>query len=47
MRDDSNETHEARAGDVITSRLRGKLKSLYLHYQNAHGHKTWQDGDYP
>ena len=25
-------------------RSRDKLKSLYLHYHNFYGHKTWQDG---
>ena len=28
-------------------KLRDKLKSLYLHYHNVFGHKTWQDGDLP
>ena len=23
------------------------LKVLYLHYQNAYGHHTWEDGDLP
>ena len=32
---DSNETNQAGAGDVITSRSRGKLKILYLHYQSV------------
>ena len=30
------------AGDVITSGLRDKLKTFYLHYQRAYGHQTWQ-----
>ena len=29
---DSNETNQAGAGDVITSRLRDKLKTIYSHY---------------
>ena len=42
---DSNETNQAAADDVITSRSHGKLKSLYLFYQSAYGHQTWQDGN--
>ena len=44
---DSNDTNQVGAGDVITSRLCKKLKSLYLHYQSAYGHHTWQDGNLP
>ena len=40
---DSNEINRAGTGDIITSRSRGKLKALYLHYQSACGHQTWQD----
>ena len=29
---DSNETNQASPGDVIRSRSRDKLKTLYLHY---------------
>ena len=43
----SNETNQAGAGDVITSRSHDKLKILYLHYQGAYGHQTWQDGNLP
>ena len=25
--------------------INDKLKTLYLHYQNAYGHKTYQGGD--
>ena len=45
---DSNDTSEAGAGDVVTSRLRDKLKhetKLYLYYHSPLGHPTWQDGD--
>ena len=44
---DPNETIQAGASDVITSRLRDKLKALHLHYQSAYGHQTWQHGDLP
>ena len=44
---DSNEDNEAGADDVITSRLRDKLKALYLHYHSAYGHQTGQDGNLP
>ena len=43
---DSNETNQADASDVITSRPRDKLKT-YLHYQSAYCHQTWQDGNLP
>ena len=43
---DSNETNQAGAGDVITSRSHEKLKT-YFHYQSAYGHQTWQDGNLP
>ena len=39
---DSNETNQASAGDVITSRSCEKLKK-YLCYQSAHGYRTWQE----
>ena len=42
---DSNETTQADAGDVITSRSRDKLKTLYLNYESAYGHQTWEDGN--
>ena len=32
---DLNETNQPGAGDVITSRLRDKLKTFCLHYQSA------------
>ena len=41
---DSNKTNKAGAGNVITSRLRDKLKT-YLHCQSNHDHQTWQDGN--
>ena len=41
---DSNKTNKAGAGNVITSRLRDKLKT-YLHCQSDHDHQTWQDGN--
>ena len=44
---DSNGINQAGAGDFITSRSRDKLKTLYLHYQSAYGHQTWQDGNLP
>ena len=28
-------------------RSRGKLKSLYLHFQSAYGHQTLQEGNIP
>ena len=28
-------------------RSRDKVKTLYLHYNNAYSHKTWQDDDLP
>ena len=28
-------------------RLRDKLKTLYFHYHNAYGHKTWKDDNLP
>ena len=37
----------AGAGDAITSGSRDKLKTLYLQYQLAYGHQTWQDDDLP
>ena len=37
----SNKTNQAGAGNVITSRSRGKLKSLQLHYGSSYGHQTW------
>ena len=43
----SNETIQAGAGDVITSRSHDKLKTYYLHYHSAFGHITWQDGNLP
>ena len=33
--------------DAITSKSRDKLKKLYLVYQGAYGHQTWQDGNLP
>ena len=36
---------QAGAGDVITSRSHENLKTLYLHYQSAYSHQTWQDGN--
>ena len=42
---DSNETTQADAGDVITSRSRDKLKTLYLNYESAYGHQSWEDGN--
>ena len=44
---DLNETNQAGAGDVITSRSRDKLKTLYLHYHSVYDHQTWQDGNLP
>ena len=44
---DSSETNQTGAGDVITSRSRGKLKTLYLHYQGLYGYQTWPDGNLP
>ena len=44
---DSNKINQIDAGNVITWRLRDKLKSLYLYYQIAYGHQTWQDGNLP
>ena len=44
-RSDSNETNQAGAGDVITSRLCGKLKT-YLHYHSTYDHQTWQGVSY-
>ena len=41
---DSNETNQAGAGQVITSRSRDKK---HFHYQSAHGHQTWQGGNLP
>ena len=41
---DSNETNQAGDGDVITSRLRDKLKA-YLHYHSVYDHQPWQDGN--
>ena len=35
----------AGAGDVLTSRSRDKLKSLYLKYQSVYGHHTWYHGN--
>ena len=43
----SNETSQAGAGDVITSRSLDKLKPLYLYYHSTFGHPTWQDFDKP
>ena len=43
--DDSNGTSQAGARDVIISRSRDKLKTLYLHYQSAYDHQTWLNGN--
>ena len=45
----SNETNQAGAGDVITSRLRDKLKTLYRHYRyrSVYSHQTWLVGNLP
>ena len=40
----SKETNQADAADIITSRSRDQLKSLYLYYHTAYGHQIWQDG---
>ena len=32
---------------LVTSKSRDKLKKLYLNYQSAYGHQTWQDGKLP
>ena len=37
---DSNEINQAGAGDVISSRSRDKLNTLYLLYQSTHDHQT-------
>ena len=37
---DSEETNQAGAGEVITSRSNDKLNTLYLHYMSAYGHQT-------
>ena len=42
----SNGTNQPGAGDVITSRLNNKLKPIYLYYNSAYGHQTWQDDDF-
>ena len=42
---DSSETNQTGAGDVITSRSRGKSKTLYLHYRSLYGYQTWPDGN--
>ena len=39
----SNETNQAGASDVIMSRSHDELKTLFLHYHRAYGHKTWQN----
>ena len=44
----SNMTNQAGAGDVIMSRSRGKLKTLYLYYQSVMATKvTYLDGPVP
>ena len=43
---DPNDNNQAGAGDVITSRLRDKLKT-YLHYQISYGHQIWQNVNLP
>ena len=42
---DSNYTNQAGGGDVIMSRSREKLKTLFLHYQSTCGHQILQDGN--
>ena len=44
---DSNKINQAGAGGAIPSRSRDKLKILYLHFQCAYGHQTWQDDNLP
>ena len=44
---DSNETNQPDVGDVIPSRSRNKLKTLYHHCQSSYGQQTWQDGTLP
>ena len=44
---DSTETNQAAASEVITSRSRDKLKTLYLHYQRIYAHQAWQNGNLP
>ena len=44
---DKNETNQAGAGDAITSKSLGTLKTLDLQYQSAYGHQTWQNGHLP
>ena len=37
-------------GKIVTyldSNLRERLKPLYLHFQRAYGHQTWQNGNMP
>ena len=43
---DSNDTNQAGAGDVITSRSRDKLKTC-LNSLRPYDHQTWQDGNLP
>ena len=45
---DSNQTNQASAGDVITSRSRDKIK-IYRGdiNQSAYSHQTWQDDNLP
>ena len=31
---------------VASARSPDKLKPLYFHYQSAHDHQTWQDGNF-
>ena len=34
-------------GSCVLTRLRDKLKPLYVHWHDAYGHQNWQDGDLP
>ena len=43
----SNETNQAEAADVFTSRSLDQLKALYLNCQSAYDQQTWQNGKLP
>ena len=43
----SNDTSQAGAADVKTSRSCDTPKTLYLHYLSAYDHQTWQDSKLP
>ena len=44
---DSNETNHTSARDINTSISPHKLKTLYLYFQTAYDHQTWQYGNLP